>query len=923
MAEEVIGRSGELLSLAAFVEAVPNTGQALVLEGEAGIGKTVLWQEGLRLADEHGFRVLRSRSSASETQIGFAAISDLLAPVIDETVPLLVPLQRRALESALLLREPGRSQPDARVLGLALVSVVRSLARNGPLLVAVDDAQWVDASSAALLAFALRRMEDEPVGVLATVRGRSVQAPFELDRAFGDFRRMPVEPLSIGAIHRLLWGRLALTLSRPMLTRVHKTAGGNPFFALELGRGLVRGSIPADADDLSLPENLQALVADRLGALPKRVRDTLVAVAALAAPSVTLLESLGATAVDDIELARNRGVVELGGDRIRFTHPLLAPACYTAMPLHRRRRVHQRLAELDIDPEERARHLAIASPGPDKEIAAALDAAARYAHGRGAAQAAAELAERAVRLTPVAAVEDVGRRRIAAAELCAYAGDLTRARALLEEVVDSAAPGPLRAEGLCRLANVRRALDGNAIAVELLSRALAEPGVESRQRVIILCSLGSVMHVGSGSSSAAQYAAAALALAEEVAEPELLAVSLNLVAMWAFFRTGRIQRDLLDRAIELHCRIDGGLSSESRAVFADPRTSLAWQLGAAGRYDESRAISREVIAQDLDRDDPSVVWNMLDMARFEVRAGLWESAARLCDEAMELARQTGRETAEPLGLMILAEIDAYRGAAEFTTTADLLRAAERFDLDFTTSSLNRALASLELCRDDPRAGWRRVAPYFEDIDEMDELHAQIAGSVAIEALIGIGNLGTAEQLLTLLDERAADADTPLRSLAHRCRGLLLAVRGDHEGAIAELEAAAVELDPPQKMDPLELARTLLSLGRVRRQAQHKRAARETLERALEIFEQLGARPWVDRTRSELRRIGGRIASAHELSETERRIAELVVAGCRNRDVAAELSLSPNTVAWNLSKIYRKLGVGSRTELAARVGATRQ
>src|ERR671935_36829 len=351
MAEEVIGRSGELLSLAAFVEAVPNTGQALVLEGEAGIGKTVLWQEGLRLADEHGFRVLRSRSSPSETQIGFATISDLFAPVVDETVPLLVALQRRALESALLLREPGRSPPDARVLGLALVSVVRSLARNGPLLVAVDDAQWVDASSAELLAFALRRLEDEPVGVLATVRGRSVQAPFELDRAFA----------------------------------------------------------------------------------------------------------------------------ELGGDRIRFTHPLLAPACYTAMPLHRRRRVHQRLAELDIDPEERARHLAIASPGADEEIAAALDAAARHAHGRGAAQAAAELAERAVALTPVAAVEDVGRRRIAAAELCAYAGDLTRARALLEEVVDSAAPGPLRAEGLCPLANVRRESDGNAMAGGLPSRGVAPP----------------------------------------------------------------------------------------------------------------------------------------------------------------------------------------------------------------------------------------------------------------------------------------------------------------------------------------------------------------------------------------------------------------------------------------------------------------
>ena len=128
-------------------------------------------------------------------------------------------------------------------------------------------------------------------------------------------------------------------------------------------------------------------------------------------------------------------------------------------------------------------------------------------------------------------------------------------------------------------------------------------------------------------------------------------------------------------------------------------------------------------------------------------------------------------------------------------------------------------------------------------------------------------------------------------------------------------------DPPQGVDPFELARTLHSLGCVRRQAQHKRASRETLERALEIFERLGARPWADKTRSELRRIGGRIASDGQLSETERRIVELVVAGRRNREVAAELSLSPNTVAWNLSKVYRKLGVTSRTELAAHVTAS--
>ena len=833
---------------------------------------------------------------------------------MDETLPLLVPLQRRALESALLLREAGRSPPEPRVLGLALVSVVHALAQEGPLLVAIDDVQWVDASSADVLTFMLRRLEDEPVGVLATARGRTVQAPLELDRAFAEFRRLSVEPLSVGAIHRLLWGRLALTLSRPTLIRVYETTGGNPFFALELGREIVDGSIRADADDVSLPESLRALVADRLGALPARVGEMLVAVAALAAPSVTLLEPLGRTAVDDIEVARERGVLEFDGDRIRFTHPLLAPACYAAMPLHRRRRVHRRLADLNVDPEERARHLAIAAPGVDEEIAAALDTAAAHARGRGAAQAAAELAERAVALTPAAAVEDIGRRRITAAGLCADAGDMTKARALLEEVVESAAPGPLRAEGLCQLAQVRAGTDGNPIAMELLLRALAEPGVDSRQRATILGSLASMASVGGNSGGAAQYATAGLELAEELAEPETLVFALAKFAEITFWRTGCIRRDILDRAIEIHRGIDGGLSS-------DPRGTLAHQLGRAERYDESRAIWRELIAEGVERDYPDLAFFQFFLARMEVGSGEWEIAAQLCDEAMEVARQTGREVIEPLCRMILAEIDAYRGEVESTTTAELLRAADRLGYGGATHRLNRALASHELSRDDPRAAWRQVAPLFDGIGELDEVTAQLAGSVAIEALIAIGDLGTAKRLLKRLDERAADADTALRSLAHRCRGLLLSVRGDHERAIAELEAAAVEPDPPQGMNPFEHARTLLLLGRVRRHAQHKRAARETLERALEIFQRLGARSWADKTRSELRRIGGRIASEGQLSETERRIVELVVAGRRNREVAAELSLSPNTIAWNLSKVYRKLGVTSRTELAASIAAS--
>jgi DNA-binding CsgD family transcriptional regulator len=197
----------------------------------------------------------------------------------------------------------------------------------------------------------------------------------------------------------------------------------------------------------------------------------------------------------------------------------------------------------------------------------------------------------------------------------------------------------------------------------------------------------------------------------------------------------------------------------------------------------------------------------------------------------------------------------------------------------------------------------------------------LAGSAGIEALLATGDLREAERLLTQIEQRAAGGDTALRSLVLRCRGLLLASQGDSERAIGSLEAAALAPEPPQGVNPFELARTLLALGTVQRQMQQKRAARESLQGAAEIFERLGARLWLEKAHAELRRIGGRTPSDDELSETERRIVELVVAGRRNSEVAAELSLSPNTVAWNLSKVYRKLGVRSRTELAAHVAAT--
>ena len=930
--DRIIGRRKELQALARFVDVIPAGGSALLLEGDAGIGKTALWQEGTAAARRSDACVLAARAGQAETQIAFATVGDLFAPTLDETLPRLPSVQRRALEIALFLREPDGPPPEVRLLGLALASAVQALARERPVLLALDDVQWVDPSSAEILAFMLRRLEREPVGVLATVRGHPARAPLELDRAFVAFERIPVGPLSIGAIHRMLWGRLSLNLPRPVLVRVHETSGGNPFYALELARALGDGTILPDGGPLSLPESLQSVVAARLGTLPRSVRGTLAAAAALAAPTVTLLGSLAPEAVDHVERARSRGVLELDGDRIRFTHPLFAPACYSAMPLHRRRRLHARLARLDVDPEERARHLAIAATGPDEAVALALDAAAAHARARGAAQAAADLSERAVALTPSDALESTDRRRITAAEHCRYAGDLKKASVLLEEAVASSQPGRVRADALSGLAGARGMTEGFPAAVDLLRRALAEPDLEIRQEVNILCELAWMAHLGGDNREGARYAEAGLSLAEQLADPAILAMALATVAQASFARTGGIRRDLLDRALELEQTLDGdGYAAAGWWTWhaglpmrlSPSRVTFALLLGRSNRHDESRALWRALIAEATERADPDVVRCLFFRAQMEMTSGEWDTAAHLCDEMMQLTREIGLEVFEPLGLSILAEIDAYRGETEKARRAipELLRLTETSRFRWAAFRLRIAQAVLELSYDDGAASWRQVAQLLDNVEELDGYLAQLAGSAGIEAVLAIGDLPQAERLLAQIDRRAAGGDTALRPLVLRSRGLLLAAQGDSERAIASLEAAGIAPEPPQGVNPFELARTLLALGTVQRRVQQKRAARESLQRAGDIFERLGARVWLAKARSELRRIGGRTASDDVLSETERQIVELVVAGRRNRDVAAELSLSPNTVAWNLSKVYRKLGVSSRTELAARIAAS--
>jgi DNA-binding CsgD family transcriptional regulator len=297
-----------------------------------------------------------------------------------------------------------------------------------------------------------------------------------------------------------------------------------------------------------------------------------------------------------------------------------------------------------------------------------------------------------------------------------------------------------------------------------------------------------------------------------------------------------------------------------------------------------------------------------------------DTAAQLCGEAIQLAREVGLEVFEPLCRSILAEIDAYRGETERARGAivELLPVVEAGRFRWGAFRLRIALAVFELSKEDGEASWRRIAHLFDNVEELDGYLAQLAGSAAIEALIATGDLGRAEQLLTQIDQRAACGDTALRPLALRCRGLLHAARGDDERAAASLEAAALVPEPPQGVNPFELARTLLALGVVRRRARQRRLARETLVEAERIFDELGAKLWAERARVELSRIGGRASSSGDLTPTEHRIAELVSEGKTNKEVATVLVVADRTVESALTQIYRKLDVRSRTELARKL-----
>ena len=857
---QLVGREDETARLHAFVAELAGGPSALVVEGEPGIGKTALFEA--LLAQAAGPRVLRARCAQAESGLAYAGLADLLGRVTDTVLAALPSPQRRPLEVVLGRAEVGQDPVEPHLVGRATLGVLRSLAAATPLLVALDDVQWLDPASARTLTFALRRLEAVPVGVLVTRREPGGPLPLGLDDALPQGRR-----------DRLLVG-------------------------------------PLDPDHLELL--VEELLADRLERLPSEATAPLAAVAGLAAPTVGLIAAvLGEHAKTALDTALDAGVLLVEEGRLRFSHPLFGVAASARLAPSARRALHARLAATLVDPEERARHLVLAVDGPDAGVAAAVEQGADRARARGAPEVAAELAEAAVRLTPPDQVEEVRRHRVAAGYHWVTAGEAGRGRAHLAAALEAAPPGRVRADLRWRLGMLVLADDVDG-AVELLEAALAESRGDQALQAMVARRLAGPYWWQGRLRDALRLIRRAVEQAEALGDPRGLLDALNLNVLGALI-AGELPPDLPGRVEQL------ARAARPLPAHEDPDLILS-QVDLARGDTRSAAtrlerLYRRAIEQG---NELGLVWAPAVLAEVELARGRWPRAQRLAGEALRTARRLASPFWLARGLLAAALVDAHLGNAQAARTAalELLDAAERGGLVPLMLEGRAVLGFVALSRGDAKAAHAELGPLLErlgDAGVREPTWARLVWS-ELDALVELGQLDQAAALAEELAARGRALDRPfaLATAAH-ARGLVLAARGDVDGALAELERSLAEHD--RLGWPFERARTLLALGVVLRRGKQKRAARQTLAQALALFDGLGARLWSAKTTAELARIGGRAAGTGALTPTERRVAELVAEGRTNREVADLLFLSAKTVAAHLTSAYAKLGVRSRTELA--------
>jgi DNA-binding CsgD family transcriptional regulator len=889
---ELVGREHECARLEAFVADVPHGVRAMLIRGEPGIGKTALWRLAVDECERAGFSVLVTRAGAEEMQLELTGLVDLFGGDGGPAVTV--------------------EDPFAR--GHAVLAALRALARDRPAALAVDDLQWLDGGSARALRFALRRLDREPVGVLATARDGADPLAVAATLPPGRAEELALGPLGLPDLRRLV-SRAVDAIPAPMLQRISEVSGGNPLYALELARAFAddrrRGGRPTA---VALPDSLQAAIAGRLEHAAE-LTELLRTVSALGATTVgALREALPGTPLEaQLDAAQERGLLVVDDDlHVRFANPLIGSVVYGRMPAFARRSLHARLASAAADPHVRARHLALSTDEPDAAVADLLEQAAAGARDREAFDRAAEFAGHSLQLTPPA--DRAGRLRRALAEIddLAIAGDLSRALELAERLVEAFPDGPEHCEALLERSYIDD--DDAAADVARLRAALPQAG-DDRQRGQLLCAIAWSLALFVGDLRGGLEAARAWeALAGPDDDP---AESMSSAAQLAYLEAlgGHPRDDVMARAIAIEAEHGKPI------LWTSPRTLQAETWFWAGHLERARAqfeTVREEAARTGTRNHHP--YSMFDLALVDIAAGRLASAEARVEEGIEAAHDAEDTWAERLLLYPRSLVDAWRGRGERA------RAGARQRLEEASARSERpgvvrgltVLGFLALSEGDHDAAAREPGEAARLLELMGYRNpgAYPVLPDAVDAHACAGLFSAAVALLERLEREAEALASPWAlAAAERGRGTLALARGRADEAVAPLRASAEAFERLGHRP--DAARALLLHGRALLRGGQRAQAADALAGARRRFAAIGAPLWEARAAEELERAApGRAAGV--LTPAERRIAALVADGRRNREIGQALFMSVATVEAHLTRTYRKLGIRSRSELARRV-----
>ena len=917
-----VGREAETTEIAGFLDRISQGPQILLIEGEAGIGKTALLTYGRDVAAKLGYTVLSADPVRAEMSLALTGLADLLAMIPESLLDRLPDPQQQAIRQVVLRIEPPRVPVDHRTTAMAALTLFRQLSEACPVAIAIDDLPWLDSDSANVLSFALRRLRNERIGFFATVRTGWPGDP-KSHTADGipacSLNRLTIGPLSLSEMRKFLVSQAGFSPTRSDLSKLYKNSGGNPLLALELAVSASRTVSFGTQSTHHCGPAMRASVLDRLNHLSPRSRDILL-VCSLATdtshPVICAAAQDPATAFADLEEGIRAGLLRRTGDNFELAHPFIRWVITEEADPAARRAAHRRLAEVIPGPEARAQHLAWGAEAPDEAVASAVEDAARMAASRGACGRAADLAELAIALTPLAQVRARCQRTVLAAEQWFQASNPAHAGSLLEGIIDTFTPGPARA-GLLRHLGRYRAFCGEppgawtSILGQALAQAHGDPALRAR---ILLDQAVASLYTG-GPAGARQCADLALREAEQADDAALQGQCYAGLALVAFVAGEGTREDLMSRALASSDQ-PPALSMELR-----PNVTVGHILHWAGNLDGARACYAleyaRAVEEGVETGLPLLLWAMVEN---EAWAGNWQQARQLATEGYQLAEESGFPLAVGFmsaarGLMLAYQGD-IDGAYHDGTRAVELSQALGIPLLAVMGAQVFGIAALSAA--DAHSAHERLAQFAEPVMAygVDEPALYRFLPDEIEALTRLGELDTAEALLTTFRSRSDRLDRTWGiATAERCRGLLLSAHGDLPGAEEAMEAA---LAVHRRLTmPFEEARTLLAAGGVHRRARHKHASGVFLRAACATFEDLGATQWAARAREEIGRLGVRSpqpGSDGGLTVAERRVAMLAAAGQTNPEIAAELFMGRRTVEAHLSRVYRKLRVRSRTEL---------